>query len=218
MERILRKNDTKLSQAGFTLVETLVVISIVGLLAGLVTVAVPRAMEAGKKAKAKGELTAIVAAVKAYKQEYGRWPCRAQDYTRSEYYCWYGPPTELEDGKILFRILAGENISFSGDPTFMNPKQVRFLEGVKMSTGRRDTTGGTLVDPWGGQYAVKMDVDESGGVEYFETTGTNDNVKVSVIALSFGAGPKNSAVNSAGRQEDPDKIRTPNCDDVFSWR
>jgi hypothetical protein len=31
-------------------------------------------MEAGKKAKVKGELTAIVAAVKAYKQEYGRWP------------------------------------------------------------------------------------------------------------------------------------------------
>ena len=100
----------------------------------------------------------------------------------------------------------------------MNPKQVRFLEGVKMSTGRRDTTGGTLVDPWGGQYAVKMDVDESGGVEYYETAGTNDNVKVSVIALSFGAGPKNSPVNSAGRQEDPDKIKTPNCDDVFSWR
>jgi len=55
-------------------VEILVVISIVGLLAGLVTVAVPRAMEAGKKAKVKGGLTAIVAAVKAYKQEYGRWP------------------------------------------------------------------------------------------------------------------------------------------------
>jgi type II secretory pathway pseudopilin PulG len=65
----------------------LVVISIVGLLAGLVTVAVPRAMEAGKKAKAKGELTAVIAALKAYKQEYGQWPTASGDRSEDE---WFG--------------------------------------------------------------------------------------------------------------------------------
>ncbi|MEY5063430.1 MAG: hypothetical protein RLZZ112_1394, partial [Verrucomicrobiota bacterium] len=57
--------------SAFTLTELLVVISILGLLAGLSAVAIPRAMEAGKKAKVKTELTSLVAAVKAYRQEYG---------------------------------------------------------------------------------------------------------------------------------------------------
>ena len=43
-------------QAGFTLAELLVVISIIGMLAGLMSVAIPKAMEAGKKAKVRGEL------------------------------------------------------------------------------------------------------------------------------------------------------------------
>ena len=61
-------------RGGFTLTELLVVVAIIGLLAGLSTVAVPRAMESGKKAKVKTELTSLVAAVKAYRQEYGRYP------------------------------------------------------------------------------------------------------------------------------------------------
>jgi len=194
---------------GFTLTELLVVISIIGLLAGLMAVGVPRAMEAAKKAKAKADLTAIVAAVKAYRQEYGRWPCRSIDLTRDEYFTWYGPPTDLADGKVLFRILSGENISFSGDSVLMNPKEVAFLEGVTKSAGRRDTSGGTFTDPWGNQYSVKMDTDESGGLEYYNNAGNEENVRMTVIAISSG---KNK------QQDDPEKIRTPTCDDVFSWR
>ena len=59
---------------GFTLVELLVVVSIIGLLVGLLAAGIPLAIEKGMTAKAKGETTAIVAAIKAYKQEYGRFP------------------------------------------------------------------------------------------------------------------------------------------------
>ena len=105
-------------------------ISIVGLLAGLVTVAVPRAMEAGKKAKAKGELTAIVAAVKAYKQEYGQWPvAKSQmDSVADEYNSWYGPPTTESESKDLMRILSGD-MTVQKDGQTMNPKGVRFFGG-----------------------------------------------------------------------------------------
>ena len=193
---------------GFTLVETLVVISIVGLLAGLVTVAVPRAMEAGKKAKAKGELTAIVAAVKAYKQEYGRWPATEPISANSsaEFGAWYGPSkwasgTGLSRGKDLIKILSGQNVGAglgSTWPTLMNPKQVRFLEGAQ--------SDGTFLDPWGIQYCVKMDVNESGGLEYGTGNSGTENLRLTVIAVSLG---KNKT------QED--KPSDPGFDDIYSW-
>ena len=199
MERILRKNGTRLSQAGFTLVETLVVISIVGLLAGLVTVGVPRAMEAGKKAKVKGELTAIVAAVKAYKQEYGKWPVNLptgvddEDSEAAGTYSW----CDGDKSKTLMKILCASPQDTSG----LNPKGVRFLEGP--------TQDGTFVDPWSTQYIVKLDTNDSNSIEYYGA-GNKPNISLSVIALSFG--PR---VGGQTQQLNPDD---PKCKNIFSWR
>ena len=189
------------SDAGFSLVELLVVVSIIGLLAGLASVAVPKAIESGKKSKAKGDLTAIVAAVRAYKQEYGQWPVAKSkmDQATDEYNSWYGPPTTESESKDLMRILSGD-MTVQKEGQTMNPKGLRFLEGAK--------SDGTFQDPWGNQYCIKMDTNESGGVEYYGT-GNQENIRMSVIAVSLG---KNRS------QEDPDKKVTKNCDDVFSWR
>jgi len=194
--------------AGFTLTELLVVISIIGLLAGLSAVGIPRAMEAGKKAKVKTELTSLVAAVKAYRQEYGRYPIN-HTIDVNEYTSWYGPgnPDRTKESKELIRILSGENLVLGG--VEMNPKGIRFLEGASLD--------GTFQDAWGNQYCVKMDTSEDGKLEYYGRNGAT-NLAITVIALSFGPGPKGAPANSAARQEDPDKIETPKCDDVFSWR
>jgi prepilin-type N-terminal cleavage/methylation domain-containing protein len=189
---------------GFSLVELLVVISIIGLLAGLSSVAVSRAMESGKKAKAKGDLTAIVAAVKAYKQEYGQWPTveGIDADSSTEFTAWYGPSKYSRNGEIrgplLISILSGENISGGVWPREMNPKNVRFLEGAQ--------SDGTFLDPWGTQYCVKMDVNESGGMEYGSSNGGVENLRLSVIAVSLG---KNKT------QED--KPSDPGFDDIYSW-
>ena len=202
MERNSRQNRTRSGRAGFTLVELLVVISIIGMLAGLMSVAIPKAMEAGKKAKVKGELTAIVAAVKAYKQEYGQWPVARSkmDSAADEYSSWYGPPTAEQESKDLMKILSGD-MTVQKEGQTMNPKGARFLEGAKPD--------GTFQDPWGKQYCVKMDTNDSGGLEYYASSSTQENIRVSVIAVSLG---KN------GTQEDPDKKVTKTCDDVYSWR
>ena len=183
---------------GFTLTELLVVISIIGLLAGLSAVAIPRAMEAGKKAKAKAELTSLVAAVKAYRQEYGRYPINAT-LADNEFSSWYGPPTNENGSKELVRILSGENLVLGG--VEMNPKGVRFLEGA--------APDGTFRDSWGNQYCVKMDTDESGALEYYASGGQGENIKMAVIGVSLGKDKT---------QNDPDRRQTRTCDDVFSWR
>jgi len=177
MKNLFRKNVTRSSPTGFTLVELLVVISIVGLLAGLMSVAIPKAMEGGKKAKAKGELNAIVAAVKAYKQEYGRWPGSATATSDTTF--------QGTDSKSLLSALSG-----ASNTSVENPKSVRFLEGA--------STDGTMKDPWGMQYFVILDADESNSMTYQGKT-----ISISVLAVSFGKDKKQDATPSSG-------------DDVFS--
>jgi prepilin-type N-terminal cleavage/methylation domain-containing protein len=177
MENKFRKNVRQSIQTGFTLVELLVVISIIGILAGLMTVAIPKAMEGGKKAKAKGELNSIVAAVKAYKQEYGRWPGSVTATNDTTF--------EGENSKPLLSALGGAINS-----SVENPKAVRFLEGA--------SANGTMQDPWGMQYFVILDSDESNSMTY-----QGKQISISVLAVSFGKDKKQDATPGSG-------------DDVFS--
>jgi prepilin-type N-terminal cleavage/methylation domain-containing protein len=189
---------------GFSLVELLVVISIIGLLAGLSSVAISKAMESGKKAKAKGDLTAIVAAVKAYKAEYGRFPSNAGPSDDEHIYASYATSQNKFStqpyGKSsdLIAILCGQ------DRNGLNPKKIRFLEPGKMSDQY------VWLDPWGkAEYCVMFDTNEDGGIEYWgDGNWEHPNIRMSVVAVS--AGPNNTVDGGA---ENSSK-----CDDIFSWK
>jgi len=170
MSEILRKNVKRSSQTGFTLVELLVVVTIIGLLVGLISVAVPRAIESGMKAKAKGELTAIVAAVKAYKQEYGRFPGDSSKTNR------LFSSNSSPDIKTLMKVLSGDSTALL-DSQVANPKGVRFFEGAK--------TDGTMDDPWGAQYLVLVDSSETGSLSY-TNAGSVVNLSLSVLGVCYG--------------------------------
>ena len=169
--------------SAFTLVELLVVVSIIGLLVGLLAAGIPRAMDAGMKAKAKGESTAIVAAVKAYKQEYGRFP---GDVTQSN--VTFSNTTTVN----LIKVLSGDSTTSLNGSQAANPKGVRFLEGSK---------GGTsgLPDPWGNQYIVVVDTGETGAITY-TYAGTLKTLNISVLALSYGSDGK--ADTQSGKKND----------------
>jgi len=156
---------------GFTLVELLVVISIIGLLVGLLAAGIPLAIEKGMTAKAKGETTAIVAAIKAYKQEYGKFPGDPSVTNRL-----FSSNSSPDSIKTLMKVLSGDAAAtLNGE--IANPKGVRFFEGAK--------TDGTMPDPWGGQYLVLLDSSETGSVTY-TNAGTPVNVRISVLAICYG--------------------------------
>jgi prepilin-type N-terminal cleavage/methylation domain-containing protein len=59
---------------GFTLVELLVVITIIGILAGLISVAAVNAVYTAKQMRIKAEVDQLDMALKAFKQQYGDYP------------------------------------------------------------------------------------------------------------------------------------------------
>jgi prepilin-type N-terminal cleavage/methylation domain-containing protein len=65
-------------RSAFTLIELLVVIAIIVVLAGLGFAGLQGAIESGKKAQARNDVTQLAAAVKAYQLEYGRLPEQGQ--------------------------------------------------------------------------------------------------------------------------------------------
>lgn len=151
---------------GFTLVELLVVISIIGLLAGLISAAIPRAVSGARKSKAKSEMLAIISAIKAYESEYNTYPNpQGADVASDE------PWISGDDSKNLMKILSGQDLNGQ------NPKKVRFLEGPDEQ--------GNFQDPWKkgstkGQYIVKLDRNRDGIVEFY------GNINYPILVISSG--------------------------------
>ena len=67
------------SRSGFTLVELMVVIAIVGMLAAVVTVNVMRQVVTAKKARVKVDMRSVTAAIKLHKTNTGRYPDALSD-------------------------------------------------------------------------------------------------------------------------------------------
>lgn len=71
-----RKTERVLGRAanGFTLIEILLVVVIIGLLAGIVTVSIPKHLEKARVNKARADIQGIGVAIQSYYMNEGRYP------------------------------------------------------------------------------------------------------------------------------------------------
>jgi prepilin-type N-terminal cleavage/methylation domain-containing protein len=153
---------------GFTLLELLTAVAIIGILMGLLLTAVNVAKDSARRAKTKVELAEIVLAIKAYQAEYGRYPIGPAGN---------GPATEVTyatDNSDLFYTLRDIPMGANSQHA-LNPRRVVFLavpDARDASDPRDGIANGNWYDPWGPQagkpesgiYHVRIDGTYSGVV------------------------------------------------------
>ncbi len=195
------KNINAARTAAFTLVEMLVVVSIIAVLIGLAFPVFQGAQNSAKNVQAKNDLVQIVTAVNAFYTEYGTYPSTGtSDIT-------FGVGGDKENDK-LFNELRGTTSAQ------MNPKNIAFITPAlakdvtnpKNGIGQND---GKWYDAWGHQYFIRVDAnyDRQLTNPYSQNAGPA-SLDQGVIAWSLG---------KDGKGGSGDKSSADSKDDVTSW-
>ena len=165
---------------GFTLLELLVVIVILGILITLGGRGVRSARISAKKAQARVEMSAIETAIKAYRNKYGRLPAEVNAPFDIDL---GGDQTHLSSQSVISILTAGDNMLIE-----KNQARIIFLD------PQGNQTDGTFLDPWGYQYRIALDTDYDDNVVvggerirreaavlsvglYFQSNDTNDLIQ-----------------------------------------
>lgn len=236
----MKKTSHRLaSPGGFTLIELLTVIAIIAILMGLLFPAVASVKEAAKKAQAKNDCTGIVAAVKQYNSEYGKYPpiviaSGGSSKEDDDKDIIIGDPAVKKTkgvNSLLFNTLRA--IDREPNKTHsLNPRKVIFFEGKAASDaasprggflekGGEATNLGCYFDPWGKQYNIIIDSNYDTVIDvdqiYDDSEWKSDGrPRVGVGAFALGKdnliGEKKQGLENKFR--DGQKV----SDDVISWQ
>lgn len=117
-------------RVGFTLIELLIVMAIIGILIGLLFPAIKAAIEGARRAQAVSACKQIETAIKAYYNDYGKFP------------------TQTTQADIQFTTSNSALIT----ALLSNPRSIAYLD-----IGEKFMISGSFVDPWDKPYYVTMD-------------------------------------------------------------
>jgi prepilin-type N-terminal cleavage/methylation domain-containing protein len=117
---------------GFTLMELLVVLAIIGILMSLMFPAVNGALNSARAASAKNDVVQIANATTMYQTEYGTWPTNAT--------------------RAAFTVGGGFLNALMGT----NTRRIVFLEVGEAKRNRSGLSNQNFVDPWGGVYRAAV--------------------------------------------------------------
>lgn len=236
----------QIASSAFTLLELLVVISIIAVLAGILLPVAGSVMETARKTAAKNTVSQIVTAVKAFQTDYGVYPVVPGTAAAN-------PPVDTTfDGTTnqnLFNILRATGVGSDVVASSPNTRRIPYFEGkdvknvnvpkdgfiplnaaaVTQTSGTGSANPGALVDPWGNGYYVRYDSGYTDAVKHpysDGSTGADDPsgtttgiLRFGVIAWTYG---KDSSVGKGVKPGLNGTTGTdPNYnygDDIVSWQ
>ncbi len=147
-------SGTGARRGGFTLVELLVVMSIILILAGIVIGVQRGVYRKQSEAKARGEMQAIATALESFKLKYGDYPWTGSDQPEQLFNALTGASKlYVENDKVYMGIPDGGST------------HAGFLEASKMTVDSKDDPT-KFMDPWGNEYHY-----------YYKSTDDSDNYR-----------------------------------------
>jgi prepilin-type N-terminal cleavage/methylation domain-containing protein len=176
-------------RAGFTLVEMLVVIAIIGILAAMLLPVLAAAKTNALKNKAKIEEQGLVTAIQGYDSDYGRFPVSTNaqnaangvsgDFTygtTGAANATFNQPTSdsinANNSEVVAILMDMQTYPGNGTQTLdynhvKNPKQLKYLNATLAGDATLPGVGPDLVyrDPWGNPYVISMDLNFDGVCE-----------------------------------------------------
>ena len=205
-----RARRTRPTNSAFTMIEMLVVIAVIGILAGLLLPVLGKARQQAKTVKAQTAINGLAAAFTAYHTEYGMWPVSTT--------------SPMTMGKIfistgMYGLLKGEDINGSvvDSNTVVNTivpityngnsRRITFLE-FKAADLAVSGTVTNFWDPWQVFYRCKFDTQYANQIQNPFDTG--QNISAGVLVWSDGPDGKEILDSTIGMTD-------VNADNVISW-
>ena len=197
-----------LGERAFTLIEILVVMTLIAILAGIAFPSFIGVMESARKTQAKNDEQQIVTALNGYYTEYGKYPVNVPVGNTTDAYFFCGPgntcvpgtapagATSYGSNAVLFDVLRNNTTGTnSATVTLLNPRQIVFIQPPSVKNFTNPVLGvvpngnplaGGWYDPWGSQYNVTADCNYDNQLTnpYADAPG-GTSLNIGVITWSF---------------------------------
>lgn len=218
----MKTPPSKHSRHGFTLVELLVVVTIIGILAGLVISQAPKLMQQSRELEVRNVLVAIQTGIRNYQTEYNRFPLDPSQTSSSGDEDAPAIPTD-QSNSLVETLMGSASSSGSGGSgggsgnTDLNPKGIEFTTFKIAKNGRNGLVGTqapySLIDLWGSPYYVQFDTNLDRKITNPDLQNQDPKISQNTVSPPPEFLPTDVLIYSIGKD-----LVAMTGDDIVSWR